>query len=54
LLGGRESISRFGPRMAICIYHRKDDPAVVLQEVFATRPAYLESTSITQEIAYFH
>ena len=52
LRGGRESIARFAPQMAICIYHRKDDPEVVPQEVRNARPAYEVATS--DGIAYFH
>jgi len=52
LRGGRQSISRFSPRMAICIYHRKDDLEAVPKEVLAARPAYQMATS--PEVAYFH
>ena len=27
LRGARRSLARFGPRLAVCIYHRSDDPA---------------------------
>jgi len=52
LRGGRQSIARFSPRMAICIYHRPDDRVAVPQEVFAARSAYQMATS--REVAYFH
>ena len=52
LRGGRESLGRFGPRLAICIYHRADDPEVVPQEVFAAQSAYQMET--IPEVAYFH
>ena len=52
LRGGRQSIARFSPRMAICIYHKPDDPQAVPQEVFAARAAYRMVTS--PEVAYFH
>lgn len=52
LRGGRQSIARFSPRMAICIYHRKDDRETVPQEVLAARSSYEMET--TSEVAYFH
>ena len=52
LRGGRQSISRFSPRMAICIYHRPDDRVAVPQEVLAARSAYQMAT--TQQVAFFH
>ena len=45
LRGGRESLARFGPRMAICIYHRQDDRVAVPQEVLAAQPACRVVTS---------
>jgi len=52
LRGGRQSLARFGPRLAICIYHRQDDRVAVPQEVFAARSAYQMIT--TQQVAFFH
>ena len=52
LRGGRQSIARFSPRMAICIYHRRDDREAVPREVLAARSAYEMETS--SEVAYFH
>lgn len=40
LSGGRETLAHFGPRMAICTYHLKDDPVVIPQVVMAARPSY--------------
>lgn len=40
LSGGRETLARFGPRMAICTYHVDDDPVVIPQVVMAARPSY--------------
>jgi FkbM family methyltransferase len=40
LSGGRETLARFGPRMAICTYHLKDDPVAIPQVVMAARPSY--------------
>ena len=52
LRGGRESIARFNPRMAICIYHRPDDPEVIPREVLAARSTYqMENIA---EVMYFH
>jgi FkbM family methyltransferase len=52
LRGGRESISRFAPRMAICVYHLPDDPVVIPEEVRAARPPY--QMAISKGVAYFH
>ena len=52
LRGGRESLARFGPRMAICIYHRQDDRVAVPQDVLAAQPAYQMVTS--RDVAFFH
>ena len=52
LRGGRQSLARFSPRMAICIYHRPDDREAVPHEVRAARSAYEMTT--TRDVAYFH
>lgn len=52
LKGGRRTIARFGPRMALCIYHRPDDPTILRQLVIEARPAYQVFTTATQ--AYFY
>ena len=38
--GGRHVISHFRPRMAICIYHRPDDPTIIPREVLDCRRDY--------------
>ena len=50
--GAHQTLSRFGPRMAVAIYHRSDDPAVIPEWTLKTRPQYhfFQST----DIAYFH
>jgi FkbM family methyltransferase len=40
LAGARGTLARFGPRMAICTYHSKDDPVVIPRVVTEIRPAY--------------
>lgn len=52
LRGARRSLARFGPRLAVCIYHRSDDPAVIPEVVFAARPSYQMFSS--EEAAYFY
>ncbi len=52
LRGGRETLGRFGPRMALCIYHRPDDPAVIRQVVLEARPAYRMFATLQQ--AYYY
>jgi len=53
LRGGRETIAQFRPRMAICIYHRPDDPEVVPRVVLQIRPEYQVASRGFQQ-AYFH
>jgi FkbM family methyltransferase len=40
LKGAHGTLSRFGPRMAVSIYHRPDDPEVISQVVLKARPSY--------------
>ena len=44
LQGARRTIRRFRPRMAICTYHRIDDPRAVPEQVLAIRSDYQVST----------
>jgi FkbM family methyltransferase len=52
LRGGRQSLARFSPKLAICIYHRPDDREAVPQEVQAALSSYQMETS--DQVAYFH
>ncbi len=52
LRGARLSLARFGPRMALCVYHREDDRTVIPQVVQETRPAYRVQFGPKQ--AYFY
>ena len=40
LAGADETLRRFGPQMAICVYHRPDDPEVIPKVVHEARPDY--------------
>ena len=52
LKGAHRTLSRFGPRMVLCIYHREDDPELIPQIVLEARPSYLVDT--TRKQAYFY
>ena len=52
LKGAHRTLSRFGPRMASCIYHRADDRELIPQIVLEARPSYMVDTTHTQ--AYFY
>lgn len=54
LHGGRKTLSRFGPRMALSIYHLRDDREVIPRLVLEARPAYHFSFSASGEQAYFY
>lgn len=51
--GARQTLSRFGPRLVVCLYHRPDDPVAVPQEVLQARPGY-NTFFRNLEQAYFH
>jgi len=51
LAGARETLAHFAPSMAICVYHKLDDPEVVAEVVLDARPDY--TTYKTREIHYF-
>ncbi len=58
--GARETIGRFKPRMALCLYHRAHDPIQIPKEVRAIVPEYLFSVQgnmfsdrITAEVGHF-
>ncbi len=40
LEGARHTIERFAPRMALCAYHRPDDPQAIRKVVLSGRPTY--------------
>jgi hypothetical protein len=40
LAGGRDTLRRSQPRMAICIYHAPDDREVIPRVVLAANPRY--------------
>lgn len=62
LQGGRHTITRFHPRMAICVYHRPDDPEVVSRSVHQMWPGYTQvcgpcqiaGYSVRPEVYFFH
>jgi FkbM family methyltransferase len=52
LIGAEETIRRFGPRMAFCVYHLADDPSVLRKIVKSIRP-YLVVMNAAREQAFF-
>ena len=40
LRGARRVLKEFGPKMAVSIYHREDDPEVIPEVVLGARPGY--------------
>ena len=52
LEGARQILAQHGPRMALCIYHRLDDPQVIPRIVTEARPSYRVAIRHTQ--AYFY
>ena len=52
LMGARQSIMRFKPKLAICIYHRPDDPAVIEQLIREMVPEYKIVTTKTKLYAW--
>lgn len=60
LLGARETIKKFRPRMAICTYHQPEDPVQVPKEVRSIEPGYrvtvrgrVKPGEIVAEVTYF-
>lgn len=62
LRGGRQTITRFRPRMAICAYHVPDDPTAIPAIVRQMQPAYrihakdvdFGRQSIVTKVLFFH
>ncbi|MFH0951470.1 MAG: FkbM family methyltransferase [bacterium] len=52
LIGAKQSIRRFKPKLAICIYHRPDDPAVIEQLIRDMVPEYQIITTKTKLYAW--
>jgi FkbM family methyltransferase len=52
LAGAANTIRRFGPRMAVCIYHFADDPRIIPRVVESIRP-YSVSFNRAREQAFF-
>ena len=48
LRGAVETLARFKPRLAICVYHRDDDPRVIPEIILAAQPAYEQRTGREQ------
>ena len=47
--GAARTLSRFAPRLALCIYHKDDDPLVIPQQVLQIKPDY---QVFTTEVAH--
>jgi FkbM family methyltransferase len=52
LKGAEQTIKKFGPRMALCIYHLPDDPAVITSTVQGFRP-YNVAKNLSGSQAFF-
>lgn len=52
LKGAAKTLAKSKPRMALCVYHREDDPQVIPELVGELNPAY--ESSIADAQAYFH
>jgi FkbM family methyltransferase len=60
VLGAKETLRRFKPRMALCVYHRPGDPVAIPRAVLDLAPGYHVYTqglmlkgSIIAEVAHF-
>ena len=53
LKGARETIARFAPRMAVCVYHREEDPVVIPNCVCSSVTHYRHFFDPSGKIAYF-
>lgn len=52
IVGATNTIERFAPRMALCIYHSADDPHIIPETVTSIRP-YQVSMNLAREQAFF-
>jgi FkbM family methyltransferase len=51
LAGAAKTLRRFRPRMAICVYHLRDDPTVIPAVVRSAQPAYrIESKDLETDV----
>jgi FkbM family methyltransferase len=61
LAGARATLARYRPRMAVCVYHLKDDPQVIPATVRAIVPRYrsecgpclVSEGRLSQEVLFF-
>jgi hypothetical protein len=60
VLGAKETLRKFKPRMALCVYHRRNDPAAIPRAVFDLASGYhlytqglMLQDSIFAEVAHF-
>ena len=60
VLGAKETLRRFKPRMALCVYHRPEDLVAIPRTVLDLAPGYHVYTqglmlkdSIIAEVAHF-
>ena len=53
LSGARRTLARFGPQLAICLYHRPDDRQVLPELVLGIRPSYRVQENAAGSHAYF-
>ena len=60
VLGAKETLRKFKPRMALCVYHRPNDPIAIPRAVLDLAPGYhvytqglMRPDSIIAEVAHF-
>jgi FkbM family methyltransferase len=62
IVGGRETIARYHPRMALCTYHAPDHPKLIQELVRAVWPGYIvecgpcaeANHGVRPDVLYFH